>query len=383
MSEVPQVPAAFTAAVRSLLDTPLLTEGMDGFRETYAWRLELRAFYARVAALNVQSGPGVLRLVLPPPFPEGGRIWEGMRTAHAAAFVAWVLWYHEFLGVQPGEVRQFSLAELAAAISGHPEAPELDFSLRPQRLALLQAVRALHDLGVLTIVDEAAQSWESGDGEAGGSGGALLEFTAAAPYLISRLPEPVASPPQRAVRALLCGPALTRAQDPEAFAELGAPLLEDLVRTLGWSLSVNAEYATLHREGLVHGQGRRWTPGRSAVSTVALLLLQAVQREVREERMVPGEHGRLTVTKVRLYGLLDQVRSLHRSRWGTLGQESTDRLLEGVLAEWRTWGGVATSEAMLVSLEPHLARFAPAYESEAEVLRALSTKPVNKAPLFD
>ncbi|MFC6663769.1 DUF2398 family protein [Deinococcus multiflagellatus] len=171
MSEVQSVPAAFTAAVRTLLDTPLLTEGMEGFRETYAWRLELRVFFARVAALTVQSGPGVLRLVLSPPFPEGGRAWADVRSPQAAGFVAWVLWYHEFLGVQAGEVRQFSLAELASAISSHPQAQDLDFSVRSQRLALLQAVRALRELGALAIVDESSQEWENGEGEAGSSGG--------------------------------------------------------------------------------------------------------------------------------------------------------------------------------------------------------------------
>ena len=64
-AEALSVPAALTQAARTLLQSPLLTDGMDGFRETYAWRGELRALYARTAALNVQIGPGVLRLVLP------------------------------------------------------------------------------------------------------------------------------------------------------------------------------------------------------------------------------------------------------------------------------------------------------------------------------
>lgn len=365
MSEVQSVPAAFTAAVRTLLDTPLLTEGMEGFRETYAWRLELRAFFARVAALTVQSGPGVLRLVLSPPFPEGGRAWADVRSPQAAGFVAWVLWYHEFLGVQAGEVRQFSLAELASAISSHPQAQDLDFSVRSQRLALLQAVRALRELGALAIVDESSQEWESGESDAGSSGGALLEFTAAAPYLISRPSELPASAAQRAIRMLLCGPSMTCAQDPEAFEQLNAPLLEDLQHTLGWRLSVNGEYATLHREGLVRGMGSRWMPGRSAASSVALLLLSAVCKEVQHQRLTPEDSGRLTVTKVRLYGLLDQVRATHRARWGTMGKESTEKLLELVLAEWRLWGGVAVSDTASVTLEPHLARFDSTYETEA------------------
>ena len=371
------VPAALTQAARMLLQSPLLTEGMEAFRETYAWRSELRALYARTAALSVQIGPGVLRLVLSPPHPEGGRAWDGLKSARAAALVAWVLWYHEYLGVRLGEVRQFSLSELASAIAANPEATDLDFSVLNTRRALLQAVRGLAEIGALRILDEDAARWEGSDfqgkeiqgGEIQG-GGALLEFTPAAPYLIS-VPTPLpAVPAQRAVRALLCGPALTRAQDEEAFLHLQSAEVAELERTLGWTLDLHGEYAALMREGVTHGLASRWLPGRSVPSAAALLLLGAVRAEVGAGTLRPDARGRLTLSQTRLYTLLDTVRASYRARWGEQGKQGTEKLLWQVLELWREWGGVSEMTEASITLEPHLARFQAAYEDEGQSLVA-------------
>ena len=364
----PNVPAALTQAARRLLDSPLLTEGMEGFRETYAWRSELRSFYARTAALSVQVGPGVLRLVLPPPHPEGGRAWSGLKSSRAAALVAWVLWYHEYLGVRLGEVRQFSLAELASAVSANPEAATLDFGVLHNRRALLQAVRALEEIGALRVLDADTARWEESDwqGDAQASGGALLEFTAAAPYLISVPPPLPASAAQRAARALLCGPALTLAQDPEAFGQLACAELQELERTLNWTLEAQPEYLTLHREGVTHGLGKRWLPGSSVPSAAALLLLGAVRAEVASGTLNPDTNGRLTLSQTRLYTLLDGVRTRYRARWGEQGSE---KLLAQVLDLWREWGGITENGAergATLTLEPHLAHFQAAYEDEGQ-----------------
>ncbi|CAM3679680.1 TIGR02678 family protein [Deinococcus saxicola] len=372
------VPTALTQAARTLLGTPLLTDGMEAFRETYAWRTELRSFFARTAALTVQIGPGVLRLVLPPPFPEGGRAWDGLRSPRAAALVVWTLWYHEYLGVRLGEVAQFSLSELAAAISANPAAanPEsrLDFSVLADRRALLQAVRTLAEVGALRVLDEDTTGWEGGADEGLPEGGALLEFTPAAPYLISLPPPLPVTAAQRAVRALLCGPALTRAQDAGAFAALAdpetVPELLEMERTLGWTLDVHGPYALLLREGVTHGLASRWTPGRSVPGAAALLLLRAIRAEVQAGRLTPDAHGRLTLSQTRLYTLLDGVRAEYRSRWGEQGKQGGEKLLSGVLQQWREWGGVAQMGADSLTLEPHLARFDAGYEDEGRTLLA-------------
>ncbi len=380
---VSTVPTALTQAARTLLGTPLLIDGMDGFRETYAWRTELRAFFARTAALSVQIGPGVLRLALPPPFPEGGRAWNGLRSPRAAALVVWVLWYHEYLGVRLGEVAQFSLSELAAAISANPGVGDLDFSVLADRRALLQAVRTLAEVGALRVLDEDTTGWEGSADEGLPEGGALLEFTTAAPYLISLpLPMPVTAA-QRAVRALLCGPALTRAQDAGAFAVLAdpetVPELLEMERTLGWTLDVHGPYALLLREGVTHGLASRWMPGRSVPGAAALLLLRAIRAEVEAGRLTPDAHGRLTLSQTRLYTLFNGVRTDFRSRWGEQGKQSGEKLLSGVLQQWREWGGVARMDADSLTLEPHLARFDAGYEDEGRTLLAPAKRGRRKA----
>ncbi|CAM4425421.1 DUF2398 family protein [Deinococcus marmoris] len=371
-ASIQSVPTALTQAARTLLGTPLLTEGMDGFRETYAWRTELRAFFARTAALTVQIGPGVLRLVLPPPFPEGGRAWDGLKSPRAAALVVWTLWYHEYLGVRLGEVAQFSLSELAAAIAANSGAGDLDFSVLADRRALLQAIRTLAEVGALRVLDEDASRWEGGADEGLPDGGALLEFSPAAPYLISLPPPLPVTPAQRAVRALLCGPALTRAQDEGAFAVLAdtetVPELAEVQRTLGWTLDVHGPYALLLREGVTHGLAARWAPGRSVPGAAALLLLRAVRAEVEAGKLRPDAQGRLTLSQTRLYTLLDGVRDEYRSRWGEQGKQGGEKLLSGVLQLWREWGGVARMDEGSLTLEPHLARFDAGYEDEGRTL---------------
>ena len=363
--------SALQAAIRTLLEAPLLQEGMDGFREVYPWRSEVRAFFARVAGWTVQIGPGVIRLVASSPQPEGGRALGGLLSPRAAALLAWVLWYHEYLGLRLGEVRQFSLSELSEVIA-EGSGQTLDFSVFHNRRALLQAVRALEELGVLRVLDGDAEDWESGQAGEAVHVGALLEFTAAAPYLIASPQSQQATPLQRAARALLVGPVLGRAQEPEAFAALESPggeaLIADLQDALGWTLDIHADHALLLREGQLRGLASRWTPGRAVESAAALLLLEAVRREVRAGELVPDAAGRLTLSRSRLYTLLDGVREQHRAHWGERGKLlGVDKLLSSVLALWRFWGGLAAGEnEASLTLEPHLARFEAGYEFEEE-----------------
>ncbi len=352
-------PGALQQALRVLLETPLLQEDVDGFREVYAWRLEVRAWFARVAGWPVQVGPGVVRLVAAPEKSEGGRAFGSLTTARACAMLAWTLWFHEYLGLRPGEARQFSLSELSGAIA---EPSGLDFSELTSRRALVQAVRALGELGALRLLDDQTQGWEGGAAQAG----ALLEFTAGAAYLISSPPELPPTPAQRAARALLIGPALLRADDPGAYAALeDGALRHELEETLGWALELHPSYATLLRGGQVRGQAARWSPGRSVVSAAALLLLGALRAEVEAGRLVPDAASRLRVSHNKLYGLLDAVRAEHRTRWGEGGKTGTERLLRDILALWRSWGGLTDlDDPSGVTIEPHLARFEAGYREE-------------------
>jgi len=356
------VSSGLQAALRTLLEQPLLLEGMDGFRESYPWRLDLKRWFETTCNWTVQSGVGVLRLVAEHAQPDAGRALSGLKTVRSSAMFAWVLWFHEYLGLRVGQARQFSLGELSEAIEAQSK---LSFSELAQRRALLQAVYQMDALGVLRIVDAETEQWEAGDG----SGGALLEFSAGAAYLLSNPVRLEASAAQRAARALLVGPALVRADDPAAWDALSETLADHLEAGLGWPLEQHAQYASLLRGGRERGLAERWTPGRSVTEAASLLLLGAIRREVLSGELGPDEGGRLSLSRGRLYQLLEAVRSDYKAHWGEQAKIGTDKLLREILNLWHTWGGLVGSlvgslETEQVVLEPHLGRFKAGYEGE-------------------
>ncbi len=338
-------------ALRTLLENPLLLEDMEGFREVWAWRAEVRAWFERYAGWMVQMGPGVLRLLAPSPHSDGGRALGELASSRGVALLAWVLWFHEYLGLRLGEPKQFSLSEMAERISAQSG---LNFSEILNRRALVQAVRCAHRIGLLNILDDESSRWEGGET----TGGALLEFTVGAAYLISRPKALPQSPVQRAVQALLVGPALVQAHDPAAFAALErneAFVQEALQDALGWPLDLQPHYACLLRGGQTG-----LYPGRSVADAVALLLVEAVRTEVQEGRLEADAQGHVRLSSTRLYGLLDRVREQHRQHWGEKGKQSSERLLREVEVVWQEWGAVEL-EGELWVLKPHLARFTAQY----------------------
>lgn len=350
-------------SVRALLEQPILLEGSDGFREAMAWRMELRRFFERVAGWPVLTGPGALRLVAAPAFAEAGRAFSGLRSPQAAAFVAWTLWYHEYLGLRLGDAKQFSLSELSHQIETHSKCSMTSLD---HRRALVQAVRSLEALGAMRLLDDETEDWENARGGGGEHGGALLEFTSGAAYLISSPPETPVVALQRAVRALLTGPAFHRSHDPEAFAvlerdaELEDGVLAELEVTLGWTLEVQREYALLLRSGRPRGLAKRWNPGRSVTEAAGLLLVNAVREEVSAETLRPDAAGWIRLTRNRLYALLDAVRATYRDRWGQQANLSTEKILREILEDWTLWGACKI-DGEFVTLEPVLSRFEAFY----------------------
>jgi hypothetical protein len=353
-----------------LLETPVLLEGFDGYREASAWRVNLGRFFAHAAGWVVQSGPGALRLAAGPAFFEGGRAFAGLKTARAAAMLAWVLWFHEYLGLRLGEPKQFSLSELAVSIEAQSGLSMTEYI---SRRALVQAVRSLEDLGAMRVLDADTDSWEGGSED--GGGGALLEFTAGAAYLISNPPRLEPSALQRAVRALLTGPAFHRASDPEAFAALERDaqheggLITELERVLDWFLELHTDSALLLRGGVPRGLASRWSPGRSVTEAAGLMLVNALRDEVQAGTLEPDGFGRVRLTRNRLYASLDAVRETNRAHWGEQGKLSASKLLREILEDWRVWGTATFEggtpegglEGEFVTLEPSLARFEAFY----------------------
>ena len=175
----------------------------------------------------------------------------------------------------------------------------------------------------------------------------------------------------RSVRALLTGPALHRALDPQAFAaleqDLGleAGLLSELETTLGWTLEVQRDYALLLRGGVTRGLAERFAPGRSVIEAAGLLLLNSLRDEVAQGRVTPDVSGRLLVTRNQLYALLDAVRATHRDKWGQQGTASTEKLLREILGDWRGWG-TAVEIGEFWQLEALLSRFQAYYHDPSQ-----------------
>ena len=352
-------PPALQNAIRVLLEQPLLLEGAEGFREVIAWRAEVSQFFARVAGWTVLTGPHALRLVAPPAFAEGGRALEGLHSVKATVFLAWILWFHEYLGLRLGEARQFSLSELASQIENQSG---LAMTSLEHRRALVQAVRTLEILGAMRLLDASTNEWEDAKE---GHAGALLEFTSGAAYLISQPVVQLVTPLQRAIQALLTGPALHRSLDPEAFAALQADadsdrgVVEYVENTLGWTLEIQADYALLLRGGITRGLAKRFTPGRGVVSSAGLLLLNTIRAEVQAGRL-QSQTGRVRLTQNQLYAFLDQVRATHRDKWGQQAATSTDKILREILEDWLSWGA-ASQEGEFWWLEAILSRFEAYY----------------------
>ena len=347
---------ALQAAIRVLLEQPLLLEGMDGFKDVIAWRAEVSRFFSHVAGWSVLTGPNAVRLFAPPAFPEGGRALEALRSVKASVFLAWILWFHEYLGLRLGEARQFSLSELAAQIENQSRLPMTSLE---HRRALVQAVYALETLGAIRLLDASTEAWEGGQE---GHAGALLEFTAGAAYLISQPTVLLATPLQQAIRALLTGPALHRSLDPDGFAallhdnQLENGVSAYLEQALGWTLEIQPDYALLLRGGVTRGLAKRFTPGRGVVQSAGLLLINAI----RAEPDLRLEDGRLRLTQNQLYALLDGVRSTYREKWGQQANTSSDKILREILEDWCLWGAAQLDGDFYV-LEAILSRFEAHY----------------------
>jgi hypothetical protein len=230
------------------------------------------------------------------------------------------------------------------------------------RRALVQAVRTLEILGAMRLLDASTNEWEDAKE---GHAGALLEFTAGAAYLISQPVVQLVTPLQRAIQALLTGPALHRSLDPEAFAALLADADSDrgigqyVERTLGWTLEIQADYGLLLRGGITRGLAKRFTPGRGVVSSAGLLLLNTIRAEVQAGRL-QSQTGRVRLTQNQLYAYLDQVRATHRDKWGQQAATSTDKILREILDDWLSWGAVR-QEGEFWWLEAILSRFEAYY----------------------
>lgn len=353
-----------------------------------------------------RDGPGwslvrtrtVARLLRAPGPAAAGHGLPRLQEPLDYALVAWVLWFGEGLllsstpGAGGGE-SQFVLSDLAEALLAQTAAATgvepLDLREHRQRQSLVRALRCLEVCQAIRRLQGAPEEWE-----AGGTGNVLYEFTPLAARLLARVdaadllplavgpahprrepPSPgVATPLQRAWRALLLGPVFHALDDPEAFAALvrsRGEVAGALARALGWSLDLRQGFALLVRDGMGdYAAGALMHTDRRAVHQPILLLAALYRRRVQARELVPDAEGAVALPLAVLESDLWALRDAHRERWGSvLGEAGPRLLLREVLEEMRAGGLLrGPDEAGLVHLLPALARvegaYAPATQGE-------------------
>lgn len=325
---------------------------------------------------------GVIRLRRRPSLAPSG-VWEPWKadvvlsSPRDYACLVYLLWYARSpIVLGRGGVRQVLLSDLSSHLaqrsalrddpSGAEDLPDVepfDFAKRrTDYYSLRRALKALEDLGAVSIVDEVAP------GAADDQGEALIEFTEVVEALIveldqravvaagERRPDPfglavpvldeASSPPlRRAWRNLLLGPVFLRRDDPPAFqALLGQqriveqegddifgyalelkPTFARFVRPSGSSLDRVTPVLNHQQRGLVHA---------------ALLLCAAVREKVALGYLPePDDDGCLLIDRPTLVGIFSRVCSQHQRNWGSgLAELQPNTVLGRVCDVLRTAG---------------------------------------------
>lgn len=360
-------------ALHDLLDRPLITRQSDpeayqriAFHEPY-----LKEWLRERPYWRLLGGRGVFRLERMPShiLPERGL--PRLRSTTAYACLCWVLWFAESMTTSSRD--WFVISELAARVTMVAEG-RFTLADRQHREALVQALQLLTDLGALVLKDGDTERWISGQGQVDQEAEVMYEFSETAPRLLAnfayeglsavttgdpsaRLALPtgeLAGPLARAWRALLLGPIFWRADDPEAFAALGAAheqVQYELEGALGWQLQLNAEYACIWRVTTArHAAGLLLDlyPDPSVPSEERttrylyhpiLLLLGRLQEGVAQGSYQVDDLGAVLISDGDLNDLLSDLRSNYRKSWGTgLGALSEADLAAEVFREMRRIG---------------------------------------------
>ena len=346
----------------------------------------LARFYRDGPGWSLVRTRSVARLVKEPA-PAAARGLPRLQEPLEYALFTWVLWYGEGLllssspGAGGGE-GQFVLSDLAEALLAQTAAvagiEPLDLRDHRQRQSLVRALRALEVCQAIRRLQGAPEEWES---TAGGAN-VLYEFTPLAPRLLCRVDiatladlalgpahparEPAApnaaNPMQRAWRALLLGPVLHAADDPEAFAALiraRGEVAAVLQRVLGWELDLRRGYALVVRDGTVaYAPGAVIDTDRRAVQHPILLLAARYRDRVRLGDLEPDADGVVRVSLAGFESDLWALRDAYRDQWGTaLGDVGPKALLRAVLEEMRAGGLLRGPDAAgCICLQPALAR---------------------------
>lgn len=360
-------------ALHDLLDRPAiaLQDEPEVFQRIAYHEPYLKSWFMERPQWRLLRGRGIYRLERMPSLIMSERGLPRLRSQLAYASLCWVLWFAETMAT--GSRDWFVISELADRVS---VAAEGRFTLaeRKHREAMVQALQLLTDLGALVLRDGDTDRWITSQGAVAEEIEVMYEFADSAPRLLANfaydgLPAIMGRDPRgrqaiatgeaglpltRAWRALLLGPILWRADDPEAFVALEGALEQvqrDLDVALGWQLQCNRDYACLWRVTTARHAGALLldlypdpdvpVDERSIryLYHPILLLLGRLQGEVAGGARTADGDGAVSIAEGELYDLLGDLRSEYRKHWGaTLGSLSSDELTAQVLVEMRRMG---------------------------------------------
>lgn len=371
-----------------LLDRVAVTAADDpvAFSRIRARLQEVREWFALRCGWSVIYTRDVVRLVKAPAvaLPAHGLKWVDARLDYE--LLVWVLWYGERIA---GD--QFVLTdlvrELELEIRQQIGAEHFDWNDRAHRLALQRAMRALEQMGMVRRIDGDIE-----DVVADRSDDALYEFTPLAQQMpvaladdlydtivlrgdatvLQRPLSDASTPEQRLYRALLLNPAVSAADDPDAFhlltrRERRRQIAADLEMALGWDLEVTASFACLLRP-MADAVAQVSFPGWGTLAGILVLLCGYLRDAAEAGRYVPDAFDRLRLSTAQVDGALTDLTVQYGDHWSAeyrnMGHTA---LVTTVTDTMREWGFLVGPDADgYVLIMPWAARYRGEYRAVPE-----------------
>jgi uncharacterized protein (TIGR02678 family) len=370
-----------------LLDAVALSavDNPKAYQRVRARQRQLQQWFAQHTGWLLQVTSDHARLLKAPARTHAGLALEHERplSAREYAMVVWVLWYAE-----KAVSDQASLLQLAREIQARANAllqqTYIDWNQRQHRAALVTALQAMEELGLIVRVDGDFRPYAD-DSEAD----VLWEYTALATQapvmlsealylnflstrdvgLLDRLPPADAALSIRAYRTLLLLGVVTAADEPQVFAWVRHQqqhIDRELRTHFGWVLEVTPGYAVALRTTQDTG-GRAAFPTNTVAMALPLLLSVALRTDVAAGHLVPDPvTDSLTISRTRLEGYMADLRRDYSQHWSTALRELdavglADRTIE-LLRQWGMLHGPTTTNEYV--LLPILARYGGTYRED-------------------
>jgi uncharacterized protein (TIGR02678 family) len=403
-------------ALHDLIDRILITRqaSSDAYRRIFLHYNWLRDWFRERTGWRLVQWEDSYRLERVPSLTVPGRGVEGLRDGLDYACFCWILW---FASSRAGKGQDwFALSELSRDVQ-EISIGRFTLESRRHRESFVRALQLLQRLGVLNPYSGNEEDWVRADDRSDPNAEVLYDLAPGAPRLLAVLSDSVyealetaptnrrtmhllnqdVTPLQRAWRALLLGPGLWAADDPEAFEALrehAQEVFDVLQQHVEWGLEMGLHHARVWRTTSARGAsgllvdvgiGTRDEGTETSGPLVryifhpVLLLIGKVRDELTAGRLQAGEFGEIRIPEGNLRDYLIDVADRHRSQWGADMQKlSMAHIVDSVYGHMRRIGYLrgpdATGYCFILPMAanaigyyvPERERLAPTPRSEAE-----------------